>query len=195
MSVPLPELLANAINEVTAVAMMTATPLPTAIRRLWKLPDLPARLDIIQIAEPSNLPEPGVIVTFTALIENISLVDRIRIDKIETNPVDPTLAPVDGSAACLPALPAGFESGDHLLRRFTKRFLGLIGARHTSSVIVTGADDDGCLCNRPAMRRSGDRGCPFLPARTKSANPVSVPEAGGLLRLLFRCKILAWWTP
>lgn len=170
------------VNEVTASGVDDdGNPIADRDQEIVEITDLPARLDIIQIAEPSNLPEPGGIVTFTALIENISMVDRIRIDKIETNPVDPTLAPVDGSAACLPALPAELNPGDQLQCRFTKRFLGPIGARHTSSVSVTGADDDGLPVQQTGYETVEIVDVPSSLRVTKSANPVSVPEAGGLV--------------
>lgn len=143
-----------------------------------EITDLPARLDILEVAEPANLPEPGGTVTFTAFIENSSAVDTIRIEHVETNAVTGN-AVVNVSPTCTPALPADLQPHAQLRCRFTKQFSGPIGARHTSSVTVTGTDDDGVAVKQSGYETVEIVDLPSSLRLTASANPVTVPESGG----------------
>lgn len=176
------------LNEVTASGVDDdGKPIADRDQEIIEITDLPARLDIIQVAEPSNLPEPGGTVTFTAFIENISTVDLIRITKVETNEVNQTLLTsssnnnnnANKSVTCTPALPATIAPGEQLECRFTKEFTGPIGARHTSSVSITGVDDDGLPVQQTGYETVDIVDVPSALRVTKSVNPVSVPESGG----------------
>lgn len=143
-----------------------------------EITDLPARLDILEVAEPANLPEPGGTVTFTAFIENSSAVDTIRIERVETNAVAGN-AVVNVSTTCTPALPVDLQPHEQLRCRFTKQFTGPIGARHTSSVTVSGTDDDGVALKQSGYETVEIVDLPSSIRLTASANPVTVPESGG----------------
>lgn len=143
-----------------------------------EITDLPARLDILQVAEPANLPEPGGTVTFTAFIENISAVDVIRIEQVETNVVSGNSA-VNVSTTCTPALPTNLQPREQLRCRFTKQFTGPIGARHTSVVTVSGTDDDNVAVKQSGYETVEIVDLPSSIRVTASANPITVPESGG----------------
>lgn len=143
-----------------------------------EITDLPARLDILQVAEPANLPEPGGTVTFTAFVENSSAVDTIQIERVETNAVTGNAA-VNVSSTCTPALPADLPPHAQLRCRFTKQFTGPIGARHTSIVTVTGTDDDGVAVKQSGYETVEIVNLPSSIRVTASADPVTVPESGG----------------
>ncbi len=174
------------INEVTASGVDDdGKPIADRDQEIVEITDLPARLDIIQVADPANLPEPGGDVTFTALIANLSAVDHIRIDQVETNAIneDPFQRSAALAVSCTPALPTTIKPGEQLPCRFTKFFTGPIGARHTSRVTVTGADDDGLPVQQSGYETIEIVDVPAILRVTQSANPVSVPESGGLVEL------------
>lgn len=174
------------INEVTASGVDDdGNPIADRDQEIVEITDLPARLDIIQVADPANLPEPGGNVTFTALIINLSAVDHIRIDQVETNAIneDPFQRSAALAVSCTPALPTTIKPGEQLPCRFTKFFTGPIGARHTSRVTVTGADDDGLPVQQSGYETIEIVDVPAILRVTQSANPVSVPESGGLVEL------------
>ena len=173
------------INEVTASGVDDdGNPIADRDQEIVEITDLPARLDIIQSAEPSNLPEPGGTVTFTALIANISAVDHIRLDHVETNAVgeDP-FASSAATISCTPTLPATLRPGEQLRCHFTKLFTGPIGARHTSRVTVTGADDDGLPVQQSGYETIEIVDLSSVLRVTQSVNPVSIPESGGMVEL------------
>lgn len=143
-----------------------------------EITDLPARLDILEVAEPANLPEPGGTVTFTAFIENSSAVDTIRIERVETNAVIGN-GVVNVSTTCTPALPADLQPHEQLRCRFTKLFTGPIGARHTSIVTVTGTDDDGVAIKQSGYETVEIVDLPSSLRVTATAAPLNVPESGG----------------
>lgn len=143
-----------------------------------EITDLPSRLDILQVAEPANLPEPGGTVTFTAFVENSSAVDTIRIEHVETNALTGSAA-VNVSTTCSPALPVDLPPHAQLRCRFTKQFTGPIGARHTSIVTVTGTDDDGVAVKQSGYETVEIVDLPSSIRVTAGATPLTVPESGG----------------
>ncbi|MEZ4683847.1 MAG: VWA domain-containing protein [Caldilineaceae bacterium] len=161
-----------------------------------EITDVPSLLEVTQNAVPANLPEPGGVVTITTLIKNISLTDDVTIGKVETNEVDLVAVPalraagaalIDISTSCVPALPATLSPAE-MQCRFTKTVIGPIRQRHTSNVIVSGMDDE----NLPLQQRSREAidiiDVPSSIRVTESSEPVSVPEAGGLITFTVRVK-------
>jgi uncharacterized repeat protein (TIGR01451 family) len=162
-----------------------------------EITDLPALLEITQIAEPANLPEPGGPVTVTTLIKNISPVDAVTIGKVETNEVDliafPTAtagaaALIDISTTCLPTLPATLAPGAELECRFTKQVTGPIRRRHTSTVVVSGIDDENLPLQQSSREAIDIINVPSSIRVTESSNPVSVPEAGAPVTFTVRIR-------
>ncbi len=163
-----------------------------------EITDLPALLEITQIAEPANLPEPGGPVTVTTIIKNISPVDAVTISKVETNAVDlvgfPTAgmaaaaALIDISTTCLPALPATIARGETLQCIFVKQVTGPINRRHTSQVVVSGIDDENLPLQQSSREAIDIINVPSSIRVTASSDPVSVPEAGAPVTFTVRVR-------
>jgi len=151
--------------------------------------DLPPLLEIIQSAQPANLPEPGGWVTFTAVIRNSSAVDAVTLTKVEVNDVAPFLAAplaqaqalIDISDNCTPTLPRVLAPGDQIICVFTKLINGPVDARHTNELTVTGKDDEALPIMQSSREAIDIVDVPSMLRVTTSVNPVNVPEAGGLV--------------
>lgn len=165
-----------------------------------EITDVPSLLEITQVAEPANLPEPGGPVTITTIIKNISPTDDVIISKVETNEVNLVATPsartatalaaalIDIGATCQPSLPARLAPGETLQCTFAKIVTGPIQRRHISDVVVSGEDDE----SLPLMQTSREAidiiDVPSSIRVTESSNPVSVPEAGALVTFTVRAK-------
>jgi len=161
-----------------------------------EITDVPSLLEVSQVAEPANLPEPGGPVTITTIIRNISPTDDVTIGKVETNEVNLIATPsaraaaalIDISPTCQPRLPVTLAPGEMLHCTFTKNVTGPIRQRHISDVVVSGQDDE----NLPLMQTSREAvdiiDVPSSIRVTESSNPVSVPEAGALVTFTVQTK-------
>ena len=159
-----------------------------------EITDAPALLEVTQVAQPSNVPEPGGPVTITLTIKNIGLVDAITIGKVETNEVNLVALPkaaaalVDISATCVPPLPATIGPGEEISCVFTKNVTGPIRRRHTSNVVVSGVDDEALPIEQSSYEAIDIIDVPSSIRVTESSNPVSVPEAGAEVSFTVRVK-------
>lgn len=155
-----------------------------------EITDVPARLEITQVASPANVPEPGGIVTVTTTIRNISPTDNVTIGKVETNEVDLMGIPqlraamanfIDISATCSPALPVDLPPSGTVICRFTKTVTGPIQQRHTSTVFVSGIDDENLPVEQSSREAIDIIDVPSSLRVTETSIPVSVPEAGAMV--------------
>jgi len=162
-----------------------------------EITDVPSRLQVTQIAQPANLPEPGGPVLITTMIKNISPTDDVTIGKVETNEVELSLLPsaraanaalLDISATCQPALPATLAPGQALYCTFTKVVVGEIHQRHTSNVVVSGMDDESLPLEQTSREAIDIIDVPSSIRVTMSSNPVSVPEAGAPVSFTVRVR-------
>jgi len=167
-----------------------------------EITDVPAQLEVTQVAQPANLPEPGGPVTITVTIKNIGLVDDVTIGKVETNEVmllplgkvgsaaginTPT-ALIDISGTCTPPLPVTLAPGATLTCRFVKQVTGAVNGRHTSNVVVSGVDDENLPLQQTSRETIDIIDVPSSIRITESSDPVSVPEAGAPVNFTIRVR-------
>lgn len=167
-----------------------------------EITDVPAQLEVSQVAQPANIPEPGGPVTITLIIKNIGLVDAVTIGKVETNEVDllplgkgnsaavantPT-ALIDISTTCTPPLPVTLAPGETLTCRFVKLVTGAVRGRHTSNVVVSGLDDENLPLQQTSRETIDIIDVPSSIRVTESSDLVSVPEAGAPVHFTIRVK-------
>lgn len=137
--------------------------------------DIASSLRVSKQATPLRVPETGALVTFTVDIVNTSLVDRVTITEVLDLPGG-DLAPV-----CRPALPATLAVGAQMQCVYTTLISGRAGSVYTNLVTAKGLDDEGLVVtDRDQTDVQIDDVLPNL-AVTKSANPTSVLDTGGLV--------------
>jgi uncharacterized repeat protein (TIGR01451 family) len=114
-------------NPVSASAEATVT-----------ITDVPSAIEVIKVAEPAALAEPGGIATFTVTVNNLSAVDAVTIEGLVDDPYGDVTA-IDGSTCLVPqTLPAG---GTYTCT-FDQPIDGDAGDVLTDVVTATGIDDD-----------------------------------------------------
>ena len=134
---------------------------------------------VTKVASPLSRPEPGGNFTFTVQVNNPSTVDPVKITSLFDN--------IYGNLATLPGSTCGTLIGVTLAPgatsppcTFTGPFTGMAPASQTDTVTVTGVDTHGTVVT--ATAQATVTLTPVLPviAVTKVANPLSLPEPGGI---------------
>jgi hypothetical protein len=101
--------------------------------------DVPGEIEVTKYAVPAQLPEPGGIFNFTAVIQNTSPVDSVTIDSINDD-IYGDLTTVSGSNCVTPQV---LDTGEVYECTFPGEFLGRPGSFQVDIITVTATDDDG----------------------------------------------------
>ncbi len=135
--------------------------------------DSPSSLALTKVANPTSVPEPGGIVTFTFSITNTSAVDSITIDTL----TDSIYGNLNGRGNC--AVGQTLAAGASYTCSFSTTVTGNAGDSETNIAIVTGTDDDGNDVHASDDATVNITDVPASIVLTKTANPTSLPEPGG----------------
>ncbi len=99
--------------------------------------DQPSSIQVVKTANPTSLPEPGGIVTFSVRVDNTSAVDSVTINSL----VDSVHGNLNGQGSCL--VPQTILPGNTYQCSFTATVTGSAGYVERDVVTATGVDDDG----------------------------------------------------
>ncbi|HZR82167.1 MAG TPA: hypothetical protein VFD92_13815, partial [Candidatus Binatia bacterium] len=134
--------------------------------------DVPSQIRITKEASPSTVP-PGGFVTFSIVVENLSLVDTVTIDSL----TDTVYGDLNGLGTC--SVPRILPPGATYACSFGEFIAGLSGETHTNVATASGTDDDGnpVSDDDPATVTILDV-APSIDV-DKSATPDNLPEPGG----------------
>lgn len=135
--------------------------------------DSPSSLAMTKVANPTNVPEPGGVVTFTFSITNTSAIDSITIDTL----TDSIYGNLDGRGDC--AVGQTLAAGASYTCSFSATVSGNAGDSETNIAIVTGTDDDGNDVHASDDATVNITDVPASIVLTKTASPTSLPEPGG----------------
>lgn len=140
-----------------------------------EISDLPSSLTVIKTANPTSVPEPGGDVSFSVQVENTSAVDTITITSLD----DDVYGDLDGQGSCL--TPQTLTPGAIYHCAFTATVSGDAGDSLTDVVTASGEDDDGLPVSGDDSATVDITDVPSSIDVTKTANPTSVPETGGVV--------------
>ena len=134
--------------------------------------DEPAVLDVLETANPSQVPETGADVEYRVVATNHSATDAITIYSLYDDPFGFV------SSSCTPTLPVTVQPGQHITCIFTRFLKGNATQTQSDTVMVYGIDDDANL-----VAGSADTTVTFsnvLPSLwvSKNAGVESVPASG-----------------
>ncbi len=99
--------------------------------------DIPSSILTTTTAFPASVSESGDEVTFTAVIENTSAYDAVKIQSVTDSIYG------DVGSSCGTALPVNLAPGSKMKCIYKKFISGNAGEEHTSSITASGKDDDG----------------------------------------------------
>jgi len=135
--------------------------------------NLPSSISVLKTANPTSVPEPGGVVTFTVRVNNTSAVDSVTISSL----TDDRHGNLTGQGNC--AVPRTIMPGGFYQCRFRATVSGTPGTSETDIVTASGTDDDGVALS--ATDNATVTITNVLPTISiaKTANPTSVPEPGG----------------
>ena len=142
--------------------------------------DSPSSLAMTKVANPTSVPEPGGVVTFTFSITNTSAVDSITIDTL----TDSIYGNLNGRGDC--AVGQTLAAGASYTCSFSTTVTGNAGDSETDIAIVTGTDDDGNDVHASDDATVNITDVPASILLTKTANPTSVPEPGAVVTFTVR---------
>jgi cysteine-rich repeat protein len=98
--------------------------------------DVGSAITVLKMANPTSVPEPGGLVTFSVTVTNDSAVDTVTIDAL----VDSIHGDLDGKGTC--AVPQVLVPGASYNCAFTATVNGAPGTSETDVVTASGTDDD-----------------------------------------------------
>ncbi|MBN1640818.1 MAG: DUF11 domain-containing protein, partial [Anaerolineae bacterium] len=99
--------------------------------------DVPSLIEVIKSANPTVVAEPGGNVTFTVVVNNLSVVDTVTI----TSLIDTMYGDLNGEGDC--SVPQVLPVGGSYTCSFVGPVTGNAGEVHTNVVTASGVDDDG----------------------------------------------------
>ena len=135
--------------------------------------DSPSSLALTKVANPTSVPEPGGVVTFTFTITNTSAVDHITLDTL----TDSVYGNLDGRGNC--HVGQTLAPGASYTCQFSTTVSGNAGDSETDIAIVTGTDDDGNDVHASDDATVDVTDVPASITLVKTADPISLPEPGG----------------
>jgi len=134
--------------------------------------DVPSEIEVIKTADPSQVDEPGGMVTFSFTVNNLSSVDAVTLDTLN----DSMLGNLNGQGTC--AVPQTIPAGGSYSCSLSVFIAGEAGQSHTNVVTASGTDDDGAPVEDTDDATVTIEDVPSGIEIVKSADPTSVPEPG-----------------
>ncbi len=134
--------------------------------------DVPSVIEIIKTATPDNVDEPGGSVTFSFVINNLSVTDEVTIDTLN----DSIYGDLNGQGDC--SVPQTIAAGGSYPCSFTTNVTGNAGDVETNVVTASGTDDDGNPVSDDDDATVTINDVAASIEVIKTANPTSVPEPG-----------------
>ncbi len=145
------------------------------------LTDVPSSMTISKSADPSSLPEPGGPVDFMLVVTNTSSVDTITLADL-VDDIHGDVTSVGGSVtATTCSAPQAITPGDTYACTFTATVSGDAGATEADTVTASATDDDGGPLTASDGASVSFTDVPPTMTLTKTADPGSLPEPGGLV--------------
>lgn len=141
--------------------------------------DIPSSLSLTKTAYPSTVKEPGAEVTFNVMVANTSKVDQVTVNSL----MDSIHGDLDGSGDC--ALPRVMQPGGIYGCEFTAFVGGQGGGEEQNLLVASGVDDDGLAVSALDIATVAILDLPPSVVARKTADPVVVPEEGGLVSFAF----------
>jgi uncharacterized repeat protein (TIGR01451 family) len=141
--------------------------------------DVPSSILVVKDANPTSLPEPGGLVTFSVTVNNISPVDSVTINTL----ADSIHGDLDGNGTC--SVPQTIPAGGSYSCSFTAAVTGNAGHVENDVVTATGVDDDGQPVSHSDDATVTLTDVPSSITVDKTANPASLDELGGPVTFTF----------
>ncbi len=152
-------------------ALPTRTELVASDTASVTIRDVPSDIEVVKVANPSSVPEPGSSVDFTLLVQNNSTTDVVTIERLLDNQLG---VPKGNCATPFTLLPGGDS--------YTCTYPGLVGGNAgdfvTNVVTAGGTDDDGDRVFDFAAATVTITGAPPSIQVTKTAVPPFAVETG-----------------
>ncbi len=142
--------------------------------------DTPSSINVIKTASPLSVPEPGGNVSFTVQVQNTSSADTVTISSL----IDSVYGNLNGKGTC--SVPRTLVPGASFQCSFTEAVSGNAGDVEIDVVTATGTDDDGNPVSDSDDATVTITDLPSSIDVTKTANPTSIPEPGGLVNFTVR---------
>ncbi|MCB1609562.1 MAG: hypothetical protein KDI71_21570, partial [Xanthomonadales bacterium] len=135
--------------------------------------DLPASMNLVKVATPTSVDEPGGSVSFAVQVNNTSAVDTITINTL----VDDIHGDLNGQGTC--AVPQTIAAGASYSCAFSATVSGNAGDVETDTITAAGTDDDSNPISASGSATVTINDLPASMNLVKVATPTSVDEPGG----------------
>ena len=133
----------------------------------------PSSIEVLKSANPTSVPEPGGMVTYTVMVTNTSAVDTVTIDTL----TDSVTGDLNGVGTC--SVPQVLAPTESYSCEYTVMVSGNAGDIVSCTVTASGIDDDGDPVSDDDPEDVTITDVPSSITVDKSADPTSVPEPGG----------------
>jgi uncharacterized repeat protein (TIGR01451 family) len=158
------------VNTASVTSSQVATPtMATVVDTVDVLPDFV----VLKNASPTSVLESGATVTFAVEIINFNDSESLTIDLLTDN--------IHGNLSVPCSIPKIIAADDNYACNFMATVSGDVGVPEIDTVTARGVDDDGNTLTKFANATVTFIDVPSSITVTKTANPISIPEPGGIV--------------
>ncbi|MDY6911374.1 MAG: S8 family serine peptidase, partial [Chloroflexota bacterium] len=168
------------LNTQTVTFQLEAGETVTAVFTNTEIPPEPGTIEVTKTADPTELPEPGGLVTFAVRVDNTSAVASVTIDSLS----DSIYGDLNGHGDC--SMPQTIPNGGFYECSFSAAVSGNAGYVETNVVTASGNDDNGNPVSGEDDATVTITDTPSSVEVTKTADPTELPEPGGLVTFTVR---------
>ncbi len=141
-----------------------------------RIDNVASSIKVLKQSDPTSVPEPGAMVSFTILVTNTSVADSVTIQQL----VDDNFGNLN-EACAIPDTGVTLAPGAALSCLFTRFVGGDAGGLHSNTATATGVDDEGNTVTDYDVEHVDILDLPSALMVTKVADRNTVPESGAMV--------------